>query len=110
MRSTLAILIVVCLVGCAAKPQQPVVVNDFEPSYEPRVSTALTFDPPISMGDQPLYLARAEREPAAVVGYDETTTTVFNIYVNDTQYGPSRLPNLWFQRQAVSERFGVSYR
>ena len=110
MRPTFAILIGALLVGCAAKPKQPSTQTLDKPYYEPRVSTALAFDPPISMNEEPVVLARNEREPFAVVGYDQTTTTVFNTYYNDTQYGPSRLPSLWFQRQAISERFGVSFR
>jgi hypothetical protein len=110
MRPTFAILIAITLVGCAAKPKPQATQMLEKPHYEPRVSTALAFDPPISMNEESVVLARSEREPYAVVGYDQTTTTVFNTYYNDTQYGPSRLPSLWFQRQAISERFGVSYR
>jgi hypothetical protein len=110
MRSTLAIFIVSLLVGCAARPKQESAQTLDKPHYEPRVSTALAFDPPIAMNDEPVVLARNEREPYAIVGYDQTTTTVFNIYYNDTQYGPTALPSLWFQRQAISERFGVSFR
>ena len=110
MRPTFAILVVACFVGCASKPKQPSAQNLDKPHYEPRISTALAFDPPISMNEEPVVLARSDREPYAVVGYDQTTTTVFNTYYSDTQYGPSSLPSLWFQRQAISERFGVSYR
>jgi hypothetical protein len=110
MRPTLAILIASLLVGCAAKSKQSVVQTLDKPEYEPRVSTALAFDPPISMNEEPVVLARSDREPYAVVGYDQVTTTVFNIYYNDTQYGPTALPSLWFQRQAISERFGISFR
>jgi hypothetical protein len=110
MRSTFAILIAVCLVGCAAKPKQQATQTLDKPEYEPRIATALAFDPPVSMNEEPVLLARSDREPYAVVGYDQTTTTVFNTYYNDTQYGPSSLPSLWFQRQAISERFGVSFR
>ena len=110
MRPTFAILIGALLVGCAAKPKQQTTQTLENPQYEPRVSTALAFDPPVSMNEERVVLARSEREPFAVVGYDQTTTTVFNTYYNDTQYGPSRLPSLWFQRQSISERFGVSFR
>ncbi len=111
MRSTLAILIASLLVGCAAKPRQPQASQALDkPHYEDRVVTALVFDPPISMNEEPVVLARNEREPYAVIGFDQTTTTVFNTYYNDTQYGPSSLPSLWFQRQAISERYGVSFR
>jgi hypothetical protein len=110
MRSLLAIVVIASVVGCAAKPKQPAAQQLEKPEYEPRVSTALAFDPPIAMNEEPVVLARNDREPYAVVGYDQTTTTVFNTYYNDTQYGPSSLPSLWFQRQAISERFGVSFR
>src|SRR5690348_2567060 len=102
MRPTFAILIAAGLIGCAAKPHYPQLTvtqtpNFDQPQYEPRVSTALVFDPPIAKYDEPVVLARSDREPLAVVGYDQTTTTVFNTYYNDTQYGPSSLPSLWFQ-------------
>ncbi len=111
MRPTFAILLAACLIGCVAKPKAPQATQTLDkPEYEPRVSTALVFDPPIAKYDEPVVLARSDREPFAVLGYDQTTTTVFNTYYNDTQYGPSALPSLWFQRQAISERFGVSFR
>jgi hypothetical protein len=111
MRPTLAILIALSLVGCAAQHNKPQATNDQQlPQFEDRVSTALVFDPPIARDNPPLALARDVREPYSVLGYDETTTTSFSTYYNDTQYGPFNLPSLWFERQATSIRYGVSFR
>lgn len=111
MRPTVVTILAVCMLGCAAKPKTHQAGKTLEKhQYEPAVATALVFEPPISVDQAPLVLARIDHEPYAVIGFDQTTTTVFNIYYNDTQYGSGSLPSLWFQRQAVSERFGISYR
>jgi hypothetical protein len=65
------------------------------------------FDPPISAGQPPIDLARDDRAPAAFAGYDSTTATYFYIRTDDRQtsdHGDR------YERRAISEKVGVSYR
>jgi hypothetical protein len=77
--------------------------------YAPAPAAALAFDPPAIAGMPQLDLSRDGREAAAFVGYQDTTTTYYDLTQNDRQVlaGPdgSRL-----ERQSVSETVGVSYR
>ena len=115
MRWLPVILLLSLVVGCAAKPQaeraarQP--VTGSEPQLEQVVvASALVFDPPIAMNEQPLDLARDPRQASAVVGFDQLTTTYFYLQTDDRQRFDNFNTGGWFQRQAISQRFGVSFR
>ena len=85
--------------------------------YEPALSTALVFDPPVAAGQPRLDLDREARSPVAVVGYDELETTYFYLRIDDRQTfqpiidGNGTRGNLGrFERRAISETVGVRYR
>lgn len=107
MRWGALIIFAALTVGCAA--QKPVAENRYPIYREPAASGSLAFDPPIARYTPPIDLSRDVRERAAFVGYDELSTTFYNIYTDDKQYlcGPD---NSRYQRRAISERVGISYR
>jgi hypothetical protein len=80
-------------------------------------AAALAFDPPIRNDGPRLELARAPREAAAVVGYEEGTAEYFSVRWDDRQssgYGYGRAGGGGrqdrYERRAISERVGVLYR
>ncbi len=54
-------------------------------------------------------LSREGREATAFVGYDQTITTYFHLRNDDRQLIQGFRPDR-YERRAISERFGVSYR
>ena len=114
MRIVLMIFLSV-LIGCSAKPQAahrataPLVTA--EGRYDDAIeASALVFDPPIAANEPPLDLARDVRERTAFVGYDQLTTTFFYVRSDDKQRFDNFNTGDRFERRAVSERFGVSFR
>jgi len=75
------------------------------------VASALVFDPPI-VADQPRpELSRSGRWPEAFWGFDSGTTTYFYLRVDDRiDSGLERRFGERYQRRAVTQRFGLSYR
>ena len=106
------------MAGCASRPISA--RNDFQPTdanrYDEATSAALVFDPPVAAGDPPLELSREERQPSAFVSFEGPTTSYFWIHTDDLQdsdWGGSG----WgsgiqdrYQRRAVIEKTGVTYR
>jgi hypothetical protein len=115
MRCLAVILAAVLLTGCAARAKtsqrveaqpEPQLAAD---RYEPAEASALAFDPPIVASALTPSLAREGRGEAAYVGFDEVITTRFYLRYDDRQVIQSRGPER-YERRAISERFGVSYR
>jgi hypothetical protein len=106
MRQATMLILLAGLSGCAAgRPAsmaKPVCL-----SYAQSPSAALVFDPPASLYAPRLDLSREGRQPAAFVGFDETTTTSFYTR-SDDQQNPNGSNRLF--RQAISEKTGISYR
>ena len=75
--------------------------------YQDAAAPSLVFTPPVSLGDEPLELARDDRLPRAFVGYDEITTSYFRIWTDDrlTSDGTDR-----YLRRSTIESLGVSHR
>jgi hypothetical protein len=102
----LAVLTLTC--GCASQQQrkpaeQPVAYLE----YEPATAGSLVFDPPVTAGQAPLELSRDDRTPGAFVGYESLTATYFYLRIDD------RMTNDFsdrYERRAVSEKVGVTYR
>ena len=97
------------LAGCAARPRQceapaaaPAIIE-----AEARTASALVFDPPVAAGMPLLELARADREPAAFVAYDEVFSTYFYLRMDDHQKIDADGRS---ERRVISETFGVSRR
>ena len=108
MRLTGMILCAALVAGCAARPKQcvaPTPSQEHEP--EARTASALVFDPPVAAGLPPLELARADREAAAFVAYDEVFSTYFYLRMDDYQQIDSDGRS---ERRVISETFGISRR
>lgn len=115
MRCLALIVAGMLLTGCAARAKTSPRA-DREPEvelvgyrYYESSASALAFDPPIVAGAVTPNLSRAGREPSAYVGFDSIITTHFYLRTDDRQiiYGEDAGR---YERRAVSERFGVSYR
>ena len=111
--------------GCASKaPQSVVIVNSnatVEPAriYDDAVAAALVYDPPVVANSPRIEISREGRAPEAFAGYEELTATYYYLRVDDRQlnYGGGgtggsgqHINNDRFERQAITERVGVSYR
>ena len=116
MRCVALIVAGMLLTGCASrgKTSPPMAASLPEPErenywYEARTASALAFPPPVVADAATPNLSRAGRGEAAYVGFDEVITTHFYLRHDDRQViqgsGPER-----YERRAISERTGVSYR
>ena len=125
MRRRIFWMFLVCLaaMGCetrrpATVAASPAVPRNAELQYEAVTASALVFDPPITAGDDPLELSRADRQPGAFVGYDGPVVERFYIRLDDQQighrFGSGRFGGGGsfdrYERRAVTERVGVRYR
>jgi hypothetical protein len=112
---TLVLGTALLLVGCNARPQQPG-THGYVPELLRQVdadcaqpAAALAFDPPVTANEPPVDLSREGRETTAFVGYQDAVTT-YSYTRSDDWFGFVSDSGLLFQRRAVSERVGVSYR
>ena len=78
--------------------------------YEAASSSALLFDPPVTLGQPPLALSREGRSVEAFMGYESLSATYFYQYTEDRQYMPFDSRFGTFDRRSVSAKVGVSYR
>src|SRR3954452_18960926 len=99
--------------GCAARPAAPTAADSTH-VYDDAVAAALVYDPPVVVNAPPIDLSREGRGAAAVAGVDDVITTYYYLSVDDRQggYGKNGHGRSLdrFERQAVTERVGVSYR
>ena len=72
-------------------------------------AAALVYDPPVIANEPPLDLSRDGREPVAVLGYEQLTTT-FSYTRSDDRFRVNFGDGDRYERRAVSERVGVTYR
>ena len=122
MRPGILILTLICLAGCASKPvavtATTTALDSNRHDYDDATSAALVFDPPVTAGDPPLELSREERQPSAFVSFDGPTATYFWIHTDDVLdsvwngngYGSGGGNQDWYQRRAVMDKIGVTYR
>ena len=85
--------------------------------YEEMTASALVFDPPVTWGEPPLELSRDERAPSAFVSFEGPIITYFWIHTDDWQgsdwgggWGRFGGSGDNFQRRALMDKVGVSYR
>jgi hypothetical protein len=107
-------------VGCASKPAHPAATAAPELAriYDDAVAAALVYDPPVVANSPRIEISREGRAPAAFAGFEEITTTFYYLRVDDRQLnyggggasGGQHINNDRFERQAITERVGVSYR
>ena len=109
MNKVCLLLIALGLSGCAAAPSVP-------PAALPAVTTvagsscasaALVFDAPITFDQAPLDLSRANHGQAAFFGFDQGSTSYYDI-VTDNREGSGH--NNQYVRESVSERVGSTSR
>jgi hypothetical protein len=99
--------------GCAAKTQAAgranaaISTSTSESAYEDASVAALVFDPPIAQNEPGLELSRESRQPGAFVGYEQLTTTFFYLRTDD-RWRTDGLDR--YERRAISERVGMSFR
>jgi hypothetical protein len=106
MRVGVPILLLLGIMGCAsqhADVEKPPAVAQLA-----RPAGALAFDPPVSLQLADEVLARGPRQPAAFVGYDETSIVYSYIQTDDRQILFDRFNH--YDRRAIITRLGVSYR
>lgn len=104
MRICCVLVLVVMTIGCANRHPGE---SHRAQRYDDISASSLVFTPPVAMGEEPLELARDDRTPRAFVGYDEVSTSYFQIWTEDRQTndGTDR-----YVRRATIEKVGVSYR
>jgi len=116
------IIVILGLGGCASQPMQPANVSPLQQphAYAPSNGPALAFDPPVLVGVDRIDLSRDDRQASAFAGFQDTQTTYYFLRSDDWysdfsggfggrgSRGGSGPDN--YQRRAVSETYGVSYR
>ena len=108
-------ILAMLLAGCASQPASVAPVQQMTRTYAPASGTALAFDPPVLAGSPRLDLTRDGRGPAAFAGFTEESTQYYSLTTNDWYSdfngfgGRFSNPDM-YQRQAVSQTFGVTYR
>jgi hypothetical protein len=115
MRLGVYLFTAVLVGGCASRPAPPPVAGSAPALvYDDAVAAALVFDPPVVINAPPTDFSREGRGAAAFAGFDDVVTTFYYLSIDDRQGGygkDGRGRSLdRFERQAVTERVGVSYR
>ena len=118
LRGTL-LLSVVTLVGCSSAPTPPPVWPVAQVDDGGAVAASLMIDPPFVAAEGPIDIPRDERQATAYAGFEEFNITHYWLYQDDHQR--DRAPS-WgvrgfcglrqdrFDRQAITQKIGVSYR
>jgi hypothetical protein len=119
MRRSVAVLLGLWIGGCAAKPPPVAAPVAEAPHYDDAVAAALVYDPPVVAAAPPAEFSRTGRGPSAFVGFDEVITTYYYLFIDDRQggYGYNGTGTSGrgrsfdrYDRQAITQRVGVSYR
>jgi hypothetical protein len=111
-------LMICTLAGCASQPAPAIATTAAQPIYDDAIAAALVYDPPVIANSPHTDFSREGRAQAAYGGFEELITTYYYLRVDDRQlqYGGGgglghRGGNFdRFERQAITERVGVSYR
>jgi hypothetical protein len=106
-----AFILLAVISGCASKPAPPVAAAPAAPLYDDAIAAALVYDPPVVANSPRIDISREGRAPSAYAGFEEMTTTFYYLRIDDHQqtFGGSH-NNDRFERQAITQRVGVSYR
>lgn len=74
------------------------------------IAAALVFPPALAADTPALDLSRDARGPSAFLGFQDLTVTHFFLWMDDRQlnYGPDNHDR--FERQAITQKSGVTYR
>jgi uncharacterized lipoprotein YajG len=106
MKTFLVIIGAMLLTGCAAQPAQTQAVQPLSAGTTVS-SAALAFDPPMTLNQRPLDLSRDGRGEAAFAGYENTTTTYFDVWTDDRRTTDSTEN---YVREAYVEQVGSNSR
>jgi hypothetical protein len=83
------ILIGLFTVGCATAPKPPPATRAaLEAGYSEASAAALAVDPPLTANEAHPELARAPREPAAYLGYQDSTVEAYTTYTDNLESSP----------------------
>lgn len=110
MRWGAFILIALIAAGCASKQTQPIATAPAAPLYDDAIAAALVYDPPVVADSPRVDVSRDGRAQTAYAGFDELITTFYYLRIDDHQQTFGGLHNDRFERQAITQRVGVSYR
>lgn len=72
-----------------------------------RTASALTFDPPIALAEPSPDLSRADRGQAALVGFEEPSTSTYSVFTYNRQ-SSNRAD--YYDKEAVSGKQGTTHR
>jgi hypothetical protein len=97
--------------GCASKPVATVPPPVAQPAsiYEGAVAASLVFAPPVTAVGEYQDFSREGRAPSAYAGFEDVTTFYY-LYQDDRQQRWGGANHDRFERQAITQRVGVSYR
>ena len=108
------VLLALCQVGCVSQPatiapRADAVAQQSSSGYDGAVAASLVFTPPVAAMGEPQEFSREGRAPSAYAGFEDVTTFYY-LYQDDRQqrWGGSSYDR--FERQAVTQRVGVTYR
>ncbi len=93
------------MTGCASQqPAMQTVTIAQQPQY---ACAAMAFDAPITLDQPAIDVSRADRGPAAFVGFEDINTSYYDV-VNDDRQSTDRSDR--FIRESVTERIGTTRR
>jgi hypothetical protein len=95
--------------GCANHPA-PTTQIVVEPAVTAVAASALVFDPPITAESGSLDLTRDDREPSSFAGYEQSSTTLSYIRIDDRQGAGSFWRGDGYERQAIVVQSSIRYR
>lgn len=87
MKTALGLFATALLVGCTSqRPAQPArPVTPISTPVVPGSSSALLFDPPLTRVSPPIDLDRTGRGPAAFVGFEQATTSSYDVWTYNNE-------------------------
>jgi hypothetical protein len=113
---TFMMIVAMALGGCASQTAN-VAASPQARVYSPAIATCLAFDPPVIAGTPRLDLSRDGRGPGAFDGFQDGSTTYYSINSYDLYPGfaggfggSGAWAGGYYQRQAISQTYGISYR
>lgn len=92
--------------GCASAPK-PGASATSAPDYVEATAAALAVDPPLTANQPHPELARAQREPAAYLGYQDSTVEAYTTYTDNLESSPFGDA---YARESVTVKSNTRYR
>jgi hypothetical protein len=109
MRYFSIIIMSLALMGCASHQNCVSADQQLQPHcYAPSGAAALAFDPPVLAGTPRMDLSRDGRDVAAFAGYQDSTTIISDLHLDDLQTGNPSSDR--YQREATSDAITTNTR